>query len=141
MVLKLNVGCSQGVEGFKLFVDDMVLLVSLNSDLQLSLGLFAAESEMPEMRILQVRGHGRRSEKGRLPSPVQWEIRPQVEFMNLGFLFVSKSKLEQEIDRRIGAASAVFQVLNRSVVKKELSELMTMIVLYRTLRVCRICTF
>ena len=51
------------------------------------------------------------------------EILPQVEaFKYLGVLFTSEGRLEQEIDRRIGAASAVMQTLQGSVVvKRELS--------------------
>uniref|UniRef100_A0A8C3A8W9 NADP-dependent oxidoreductase domain-containing protein n=1 Tax=Cyclopterus lumpus TaxID=8103 RepID=A0A8C3A8W9_CYCLU len=44
------------------------------------------------------------------------------EFKYLGVLFTSESKVEREIDRRIGAAAAVKQALYRSVlVKRELS--------------------
>ncbi|TWW73388.1 hypothetical protein D4764_15G0007820 [Takifugu flavidus] len=51
------------------------------------------------------------------------EVLPQVEeFKYLGMLFMSEGRMEREIDRRIGAASAVMRALNRSiVVKKELS--------------------
>ncbi|XP_061618152.1 uncharacterized protein LOC133471975 [Phyllopteryx taeniolatus] len=51
------------------------------------------------------------------------EILPQVEeFKYLGVLFTSEGRMEWEIDRRIGAASAVMRTLYRSVVvKKELS--------------------
>ncbi|XP_062296309.1 uncharacterized protein LOC134000829 [Scomber scombrus] len=51
------------------------------------------------------------------------EILPQVEeFKYLGILFTSEGRMEREIDRRIGAASAVMRTLHRSVVvKRELS--------------------
>ncbi|KAK0133851.1 Non-ous end-joining factor 1 [Merluccius polli] len=51
------------------------------------------------------------------------EILPQVEeFKYLGVLFTSEGRMEREIDRRIGAASAVMQTLHGSVVvKRELS--------------------
>ncbi|TWW64917.1 hypothetical protein D4764_22G0005640 [Takifugu flavidus] len=51
------------------------------------------------------------------------EVLPQAEEIKyLGFLFTSEGRMEREIDRRIGAASAVMWALNRSlVVKKELS--------------------
>ncbi|TWW56333.1 hypothetical protein D4764_08G0003200 [Takifugu flavidus] len=54
---------------------------------------------------------------------VKEEILPQVEvFKYLGVLFTSEGRMEQEIDRRIGAASAVMRTLHRSVVvKRELS--------------------
>jgi len=51
------------------------------------------------------------------------ECLPQAkEFKYLGVLFTSEGKMEREIDRRIGAAPAVKQALDRSVlVKRELS--------------------
>ncbi|XP_057696067.1 uncharacterized protein LOC130918404 [Corythoichthys intestinalis] len=51
------------------------------------------------------------------------EFLPQVEeFKYLGILFTSEGRSEREIDRRIGAASAVLRALNQSlVVKRELS--------------------
>ncbi|XP_051936482.1 uncharacterized protein LOC127610385 [Hippocampus zosterae] len=58
------------------------------------------------------------------PLRVGGEILPQVEeFKYLGVLFTSEGRREREIDRRIGAASAVMRTLYRSVVvKKELSQ-------------------
>ena len=54
---------------------------------------------------------------------VRDEILPQVEeFKYFGVLFTSEGRLEREIDRRIGAVSAVTQTLHGSVVvKRELS--------------------
>ena len=51
------------------------------------------------------------------------EILPQVEeFKYLGVLFTSEGRMEREIDRRIGAVSAVMRTLHGSVVvKRELS--------------------
>ncbi len=48
---------------------------------------------------------------------------PQVEeFKYIGVLFTNERRMEREIDRRIGAASAVMRSMYRSVVvKKELS--------------------
>ena len=47
------------------------------------------------------------------------EILPQVEeFKYLGVLFTSEGRMDREIDRRIGAASAVMRTLHRSVVVK-----------------------
>ncbi len=48
---------------------------------------------------------------------------PQVEeFKYLGVLFTSERRIKPEVDRRIGAASAVMRSMYRSVaVKKELS--------------------
>ncbi|TWW81722.1 hypothetical protein D4764_01G0015370 [Takifugu flavidus] len=48
---------------------------------------------------------------------VKEEILPQVEeFKYLGVLFTSEGRMEQEIDRRIGAAPAAMRTLHRSVV-------------------------
>ncbi|KAK7922730.1 hypothetical protein WMY93_009632 [Mugilogobius chulae] len=99
---------SQGPEGVQfgdhrisslLFADDVVLMASSNQDLQHALGRCFAP--------LQVGG----------------ESLPQVEeFKYLGVLFTSEGRMEREIDRRIGAASAVMRSLYRTVVvKKELS--------------------
>ncbi|TWW73694.1 hypothetical protein D4764_15G0010900 [Takifugu flavidus] len=50
---------------------------------------------------------------------VKEEILPQVEeFKYLRVLFMSQGRMEQEVDRRIGAASAVMRTLHRSVVVK-----------------------
>ncbi len=59
---------------------------------------------------LQVRGHS-------------GVFLPQVEeFKYLGVIFTMEGRMEREIDRRIGAASAVMRLMYRSVVvKKELS--------------------
>ena len=58
------------------------------------------------------------------PLRVGNEILPRVEeFQYLGVLFTSEGRMEREIDRRIGAASAVMRALHRPVVvKKELSQ-------------------
>ncbi|TWW64273.1 hypothetical protein D4764_03G0012810 [Takifugu flavidus] len=67
--------------------------------------------------------HGSQPEKVECLLRVKEEILPQVEeFKYLGVLFTSEGRMEQEIDRRIGAASAVMRTLHRSVVvKRELS--------------------
>ena len=65
-----------------------------------------------------------KSEAMACPLRVGGETLPQVEeFKYLGVLFTSEGRMEREIDRRIGAASAVMRSLYRSVVvKKELSQ-------------------
>ncbi|KAL0161456.1 hypothetical protein M9458_045181, partial [Cirrhinus mrigala] len=93
-----------------LFADDVVLLASSNQDLQRALGRFAAQCEAAGMGIST-------SNRKRVACPLQvgGESLPQVEEFNEG-------RMEREIDRRIGAASAVMRSLYRSVVvKKELS--------------------
>ncbi|KAK7925725.1 hypothetical protein WMY93_008035 [Mugilogobius chulae] len=62
-------------------------------------------------------------DRKKVPCPLQvgGEPLPQVEEY-LGVLFTSEGRMEREIDRRIGTASAVMQSLYRTVVvKKELS--------------------
>ncbi|KAI3375410.1 hypothetical protein L3Q82_021893 [Scortum barcoo] len=109
-----------------LFADDVVLMASSGQDLQHVLERFAAECEAAGMRIStsKSRGHGSRPRK-RVACPLQvgGEVLPQVEeFKYLGVLFTSEGKIEREIDRRIGAASAVMRSVYRTVVvKKELS--------------------
>uniref|UniRef100_A0A8C6P1M8 Reverse transcriptase domain-containing protein n=1 Tax=Nothobranchius furzeri TaxID=105023 RepID=A0A8C6P1M8_NOTFU len=121
---------SQGVEGIHfgglrirslLFADDVVLLTSSERDLQRSLERFAAgmtisSSKSETMVLIRKRVE--------CLLRVRDEVLPQVEeFKYLGVLFTSEGKLEREIDRRIGAASAVMRVLYRSVmVKRELSQ-------------------
>ncbi|KAI3367070.1 hypothetical protein L3Q82_009271 [Scortum barcoo] len=54
------------------------------------------------------------------PLRVGGEVLPQVEeFKYLGVLFTSEGKMEREIDRRIGAASAVMRSVYRTVVVKK----------------------
>ncbi|TWW63998.1 hypothetical protein D4764_03G0010060 [Takifugu flavidus] len=108
--------CSPGVEGVRfgdlrigslLFADDVVLLASSARDLQLSLDRFAAACEAAGMKISTSK------------SEAMEEILPQVEeFKYLGILFTSEGRMEQEVDRRISAASAVMRTLHRSVVVK-----------------------
>ncbi|KAK0144934.1 hypothetical protein N1851_016177 [Merluccius polli] len=90
-------------------------MASSDRDLQLSLDRFAAECEAVGMRIS--------TSKVECTLRVGDEILPQVEeFKYLGVMFTSEGRMEREIDRRIGAASAVMRTLHRSVVvKRELS--------------------
>ena len=125
---------SRGVEGVEfgggrvsslLFADDVVLFASSNNDLQLSLGRFAAECEAAGMRISTSKSEAMVLSRNRVECSLRVgeEALPQVEeFKYLGILFTSEGRREREIDRRIGAASAVLRTLNRSVVvKRELS--------------------
>uniref|UniRef100_A0A8C6MJS2 Reverse transcriptase domain-containing protein n=1 Tax=Nothobranchius furzeri TaxID=105023 RepID=A0A8C6MJS2_NOTFU len=127
--------CSQDVEGIHfgglrirslLFADDLVLLASSECDLQLSLERFAAECETAGMRISSSKSETMVLIQKRVECllRVRDEVLPQVEeFKYLRVLFMSEGKLEREIDRRIGAASAVMRAFYRSVVvKRELSQ-------------------
>ncbi|MDF4355550.1 hypothetical protein P3445_23995, partial [Vibrio parahaemolyticus] len=92
----------------------------------LLLGWFAAECEAAGMRISTSKSEAVVLSQKRVDCPLQvgGEVLPQVEeFKYLGILFTSEGRMEREIDRRIGAASAVMQALNWSiVVKRELSQ-------------------
>ncbi|KAI3356985.1 hypothetical protein L3Q82_003620 [Scortum barcoo] len=126
---------SQGPEGVQwfgnhrisslLFADDVVLLASTSQDLQHVLERFAAECEAAGMRISTSKSEAMVLDRKRVACPLRvgGEVLPQVEeFKYLGVLFTSEGKMEREIDRRIGAASAVMRSVYRTVVvKKELS--------------------
>jgi exonuclease III len=126
---------SQGVEGIRfgglriaslLFADDVVLLASSGRDLQLSLERFAAECEAAGMKISASKSETMVLNRKRVECllRVGEDVLPLVEeFKYLGVLFTNEGKMEREIDRRIGAASAVKRALYRSVVvKRELSQ-------------------
>ena len=77
--------CSQAAEGFKfgglwipslVFTDDMVMLTSLNSYLQLALGWFATECEAAGMRIITSKFEAMvlSWKRGGLPTPSQWRV-------------------------------------------------------------------
>ena len=124
--------CSQGAEGFQFsgvrisyLLFAVVLLASSGGDLQLSLEQFAAKCEVAGMRIST-------SKSETMVLSWKWvgcllwvgsEVLPQVEeFKYFWVLFMSDGRREREIDRRIGAASAVVQTFYRSVVvRRELS--------------------
>ncbi len=126
--------CSQGPEGVGfgdhaisslLFADDVVVLATSDQDLQHAPGRFAAECEAVGMRISASKSEAMVLSRKRVACPLQvgGVLLPQVEeFKYLGVLFTSEGRMEREIDRRIGAASAVMRSMYRSVVvKKELS--------------------
>ncbi|TWW74357.1 hypothetical protein D4764_14G0003580 [Takifugu flavidus] len=125
---------SRGVEGVEfsgwkisslLFADDVVLLAPSNKDLQQMLGWFATKCEAAGMRISTSKSESMVLARKKVECllRVGEEVLTQVEEIKyLGILFTSEGRMEREIDRRIGAASAVMRALNRSVVvKKELS--------------------
>ncbi|TWW67374.1 hypothetical protein D4764_02G0004150 [Takifugu flavidus] len=99
--------------GSLLFADDVVLLASSARDLQLSLDRFAAACEVAGMKISTSKSEAQLEKE---------EILPQVEeFKYLGVLFRSEGRMEQEVNRRIGAVSTVMWTLHRSVVVKRSS--------------------
>ncbi|KAI3375386.1 hypothetical protein L3Q82_021872 [Scortum barcoo] len=116
-----------GTTGFHLCFLRMMLswLASSGQDLQHVLKRFAAECEAAGMRISTSKSEAMVLDRKRVACPLQvgGEVLPQVEeFKYLGVLFTSEGKIEREIDRRIGAASAVMRSVYRTVVvKKELS--------------------
>ncbi|KAI3356005.1 hypothetical protein L3Q82_017278 [Scortum barcoo] len=139
---------SQGPEGVRfgnhrisslLFADDVVLLASSSQDLQHVLERFAAECEAAGMRISTSKSEAMVLDRKRVVCPlrVSGEVLPQVEeFKYLGVLFTSEGKMEREIDRRIGAASAVMRSVYRTVVvKKELSRKASKLSIYRSIYV------
>ncbi|KAI3377397.1 hypothetical protein L3Q82_008587, partial [Scortum barcoo] len=139
---------SQGPEGVRfgnhrisslLFADDVVLLASSSQDLQHVLERFAAECEAAGMRISTSKSEAMVLDRKRVVCPlrVSGEVLPQVEeFKYLGVLFTSEGKMEREIDRRIGAASAVMRSVYRTVVvKKELSRKKRSSSIYRSIYV------
>lgn len=108
-----------------LFADDVVLLASSDRDLQHALERFAAECEAAGMRVSTSKSEAMVLCRKTVDCSLRVgnESLPQVkEFKYLGVLFTSEGRREREIDRRIGAASAVMRALHRTVVvKRELS--------------------
>ncbi|TWW62709.1 hypothetical protein D4764_04G0013560 [Takifugu flavidus] len=95
--------------------NNVVLLASLACDLQRSQDRFAAACEAAGMRISTSKAEAIVLNRKKVECPKK--ILPQVEeFKYLGVLFTSEGRMEQEIDRRIGAASAIMRSLHRSVV-------------------------
>ncbi|KAI3356649.1 hypothetical protein L3Q82_003294 [Scortum barcoo] len=120
-----------------LFADDVVLLASSSQDLQHVLERFAAECEAAGMRISTSKSEAMVLDRKRVACPLRvgGEVLPQVEeFKYLGVLFTSEGKMKREIDRRIGAASAVMRSVYRTVVvKKELSRKAKKLSIYRSI--------
>ncbi|KAI3368141.1 hypothetical protein L3Q82_007873 [Scortum barcoo] len=88
-------------------------------------GLHAAECEAAGMRISTSKSEAMVLDRKRVACPLQvgGEVLPQVEeFKYLGVLFTSEGKMEREIDRQIGAASAVMRSVYRTVNGEEGAE-------------------
>ncbi|TWW73438.1 hypothetical protein D4764_15G0008320 [Takifugu flavidus] len=130
VVKKLLSGKAPGVDKIRLeflkALDVMMWLASSDCDLQRSLDRFAAECEAAGMRISTSKSEAMVLNRKKVECllRVKEEILPQVEeFKYLGVSFTSEGRMEQKIDRRIGAASAVMRTLQRLVVmKRELSQ-------------------
>ncbi|KAI3364976.1 hypothetical protein L3Q82_001140 [Scortum barcoo] len=116
-----------GTTGFHLCFLQMMLSCWLHSsqDLQHVLERFAAECEAAGMRISTSKSEAMVLDRKRVACPLRvgGEVLPQVEeFKYLGVLFTSEGKMEREIDRRIGAASAVMRSVYRTVRGEEGAE-------------------
>ncbi|KAK3542716.1 hypothetical protein QTP70_000099 [Hemibagrus guttatus] len=125
---------SQGLEGVRfgdhrisslIFAEDVVLLAPSSLDLQHALGRFAAECEAAGMRDSTSKSEAMVLSRKKVACTLQigGELLPQVEeFKYLGVLFTSEGRMDREIDRWSGAATAVMRSMYWSVVvKKELS--------------------
>jgi exonuclease III len=104
-----------------LLADDLDLLASSQSDLQRALERFAGECDSASMRINTTKTEALVVSR----TPVQCALHvsgaslKQVEkYKYLGVSFTSNGKWNTEIDRRIGAASAVMRQLYRGVISK-----------------------
>ncbi|TWW71602.1 hypothetical protein D4764_16G0000990, partial [Takifugu flavidus] len=94
--------------------NDVVLLASSARDLQRSLDRFAAACKAAGMKISTSKSEAMVLNRKK----VECLLRVKEEFKYLGVLFTSEGRMEQEINRRIGAAFTVMRTLQRSVVVK-----------------------
>ncbi|KAI3360890.1 hypothetical protein L3Q82_012903, partial [Scortum barcoo] len=126
-LVRIALHCGSKSDLFPVYMLDSgrAALCHRGQDLQHVLERFAAECEAAGMRISTSKSEAMVLDRKRVACPlrVSGEVLPQVEeFKYLGVLFMSEGKMEREIDRRIGAASAVMRSVYRTVVvKKELS--------------------
>ncbi|KAJ0050334.1 hypothetical protein NL108_017502 [Boleophthalmus pectinirostris] len=101
------------------------MMASSGQELRCALGRFAAECEAAGMRISSSKSEAMVLSRKKVSCPLQvgGESLHQVEeFKYLGVLFSSEGRTEREIDRWIGAASAVMWSLYlTAVVKRKLS--------------------
>ena len=108
-----------------LFADDIARLASSSAGLQRALDRFAAECTMAGMQISTKKTEVMVLSRQKEECAVNVNGTPldQVEkFKYLGVEFSNDARLDCEIDRRIGSASAILRSLYRSVVtKKEVS--------------------
>ena len=104
-----------------LFADDSVLLSSTESGLQRTLNSFADTCNTAGMKISTTKTEV--LHLSRNPDQCVLQVNgatlKQVEkFKYLGFAFTSDGRQDEELDTRIGKASAVMQALHYSVFKK-----------------------
>ncbi|KAI3376767.1 hypothetical protein L3Q82_000364 [Scortum barcoo] len=107
-------------------LNDVVLMASSSQDLQRVLERFAAECEAAGMRISTSKSEAMVLDRKRVVCPLQgWVERSCLKWRSSsisGSCSRVRERSEREIDRRIGAASAVMRSVYRTVVvKKELS--------------------
>ena len=104
-----------------LFADDLVLLSSTESGLQRALNSFADTCDITGMKISTAKTeilHLSRN-PGQCVLQVNGATLKQVEkFKYLGVVFTSDGRQDEELDTRIGKASAVMRALHYSVVMK-----------------------
>ena len=108
-----------------LFADDLVLLSSTESGLQRALNSFADACNTAGMKISTAKTEV--LHLSRNPNQCVLQVNgatlKQVEkFKYLGVAFASDGRQDEELDTRIGKASAAMRALHYSVVKRELSK-------------------
>ncbi len=109
------------------FAENVVLLAPSDQDLRHALGRFANKYEADRMTISTSKSENMVLSRKKVACPLQvgGVFLPQVEELKyLGVLFMREGRMEREIDRWIGAASAVMRSMYWSdvlVVKKGLS--------------------
>lgn len=114
----------------------MFLLVSLSHDLQCALGWFLAGYEAAGLRVSTSKYEAKvLSQKSVVCFPkVGNEILPQAEkFNHLRIMFMGEGRMEQSLDRQIGAVSAVMWILYQSVVLKREWSLKVKLSIYQSI--------
>ncbi|VDP01790.1 unnamed protein product [Soboliphyme baturini] len=119
-----------------LFADDLVLLASSETDLQCSLERFAAECDVIGMRV----NASKPKNLALSLSPTRCSLQMNGEavelkgkFKYLGIVFTNNGKWEEEIDRRIGAASGVLRELAQPTVTKAELSLKTKLSIFKSI--------
>ena len=109
-----------------LFADDLVLLSSTESGLQRALNSFANSCNTARMKISMAKTEVLHLSKNPDQCVLQVNgatLKQAEKFKNLGVAFTSDGRQDEELDTRIGKASAIMRALHYSVVmKRELSK-------------------